>query len=317
MGGNVFKDCSTRRYDAAEYNRLCVRLNTHLQLISNKFDIIPAYKTKESFGDVDVLIIPHTEFNKQYLSNIFNTTEDHIVHNGDVWSLVFEEIQVDLITSNNVEYAASLDYFSWNDYGNLRGKIIHKFGLKYGHNGLTFPVKSENHTLGNVILTQDPTIINSLFDFEFGKEYFTLEEMFESVVKSKYFNPQVFAWEEMNAVARIRDKKRTTYHSFLSYIEPLKEKSGWYEFNKDKMSYYSFIFNHFPNSKLEFNRLWGQKTLIENAAKLFNGNIVKDITGKEGKELGEIMVKLKTILTPAKVVTMDADSIRKLIESYM
>ena len=131
MGGNVFKDGSTRRYSAQEYHDLTYRMSVNLWNISSKFDIIPAYLEKESFGDVDVLIIPFGQLSKERLSSVFNTTEDHVVHNGDVWSLVFEEIQVDLITSNEEEYAASLDYFAWNDYGNLRGKIIHKFGLKF------------------------------------------------------------------------------------------------------------------------------------------------------------------------------------------
>lgn len=315
MGGNVFKDGSTRRYNAVEYYSLCDRLQMSLSKVCKKYGIIPAYKSKESFGDVDILIIPSLELSKQLLASTFNTTFEHVVHNGDVWSLVFEEIQVDLITTDDNEYDASYDYFSWNDFGNLRGKIIHKFGLKFGHNGLIFPVRSNDHLLGEIVLSRDPKVINAVFDFEYGKEYNTLEEMFDTVIKSKYFNPSVFAWEEMNAVARIRDKKRATYHAFLKYIENIKVDKV-YMFNRDKTGYHSFIFDTFPDAKVEFDKLWAKKLLVDSAATKFNGDLVKQITGREGKELGSLMIELKRILIPETVVSLSESEIKSIISEY-
>ena len=311
MGGNVFKDGSTRRYSAQEYHDLTYRMSVNLWNISSKFDIIPAYLEKESFGDVDVLIIPFGQLSKERLSSVFNTTEDHVVHNGDVWSLVFEEIQVDLITSNEEEYAASLDYFAWNDYGNLRGKIIHKFGLKFGHKGLSFPIRDDHHQLGEIILSRDPYEINKIFDFEYGVEYNTLEEMFESVVWSKYFNPKVFAWEEMNSVARIRDKKRTTYHAFLKYIENMS--GDYFQYSKDKTIYHEQIFEWFPHAKEEFDILWEKKRQREVIREKFNGNLVSEWTGVVGKELGMLMVLIKKNLSEEDLLCYNESEIKDFV----
>jgi DNA polymerase/3'-5' exonuclease PolX len=110
MGGNVFKQGQTRRYESGEYFELVEKIKPILESLSNRFEVIPAYKSKESFGDMDILIIPRKEWSKSLLDLTFNSGGD-VIHNGGVWSLVFEQIQVDLITTSEQEFNASLDYF--------------------------------------------------------------------------------------------------------------------------------------------------------------------------------------------------------------
>jgi hypothetical protein len=308
MGGNVFKDGSTRRYSAEEYNSLVVRINPILKQISASYfyEIIPAYIGKESFGDMDVLLVPDVELSKNFLGSLFGSN-GNVVHNGDVWSLVFEELQIDLITTNKEEFEAALDYFSYNDYGNLRGKIIHKFGMKFGHDGLTLPVRSENHVLGTVVLSRDPNVINSVFGFN-PRKFDTLEEMFEDVIRSYFFSPELFAWENMNAVARVRDKKRDTYQKFLKYIENLQLPSRTYE--KDKSQYLEWIFLNFPNAREEVTALRERAEVLARAAEKFNGNLVREWTGLNGPELGNIMRALKPSMTTEHVLSLPQHEIR-------
>jgi hypothetical protein len=314
MGGNVFKNSSTRRYTKEEYESLSTRIVCKLQLISSKFRIIPSYADKESFGDMDVLVVPLSinNWNTHDLNQLFSSM-GNVVHNGGVWSLVFEELQIDLITTTVTEFDAALDYFSYNDFGNLRGKIVHKFGLKYGHNGLSLPVKSNNHTLGTIMLSQNPEIINNMFGFKLA-QFRTLEEMFESVVRSHFFSPVVFAWDQMNATARIRDKKRTTYHSFLKYIEG-NEYPHRCEFDIDKSTYLPWIFKNFPTAQPEYIELWKKKEMIEDAAKKFNGELVTMWTGRRGIELGDIMKILKPIFPAEYVVNATVDEIKHVVLS--
>ena len=311
MGGNVFKDGSTRRYSAQEYYSLLRRLELPLSKVGSKYAALKTPKDKESFGDADILIIPNQEWSVHLLSAVFETTLDHVSRNGDVWSLVFEEIQVDLMTTNGEEFDAHYDYKNFSDFGNLRGKIIHKFGLKFGHDGLIFPVRSENHVIGNIVLSRDPTKINSVFDFEMTDSVDTLEEMFDIVMASKFFNPAVFAWDAMNAVARIRDKKRATYHAFLGYLETHKKESV-YIFHANKLDYLPFIFENFPDAKTGFDALWAKKEKYDEFKKRFNGDLVSDWTGFKEKELGELMKLLKNHISSDNVYYMTDNGIKAI-----
>jgi len=309
MGGNVFPG-KNKRFTAREYFDILPEIENLMDFIATKFAVIPAYSEKSSFGDMDILFIPNEKFDISKTNEIFSSN-GLIKKNGEVTSLIYKEIQIDLIKTNSETFNYSLDYFSWNDLGNLRGKIIHKFGLKHGHNGLWLPVRSKDHTLGNVLLTLDPNLTNKIFDVEAKCEINTLDDIFKIITSSKYFNPAIFAFEEMNAVARVRDKKRSTYNSFLAHIKdtPAPAMHGWHEFFSDKSLYNNFIFHHFPHAKLEVEQLWKKASEIESANEKFNGDIVKTITGLDGVELGIIMKDLKNKLTIDKIIQMDKKDI--------
>jgi hypothetical protein len=304
MGGNIWPKLS-RRFERAEFFDLQADVVFKLKPYMVKFEPTTTYATKSSFGDLDCIYVPNQDFNIEMLKIIFGT--EHIQKNGPCASFLYKELQVDLIRSTEREFAACVDYHNYSDYGNLRGKIVHKFGLKFGHDGLTLPVRSENHTLGTIVLSQDPVAVNQLFGFHPGK-FETLEAMFEDVISSYFFSPKVFAWVQMNAAARIRDKKRTTYHAFLKYIEG-KTFMHEQEFHKDKSAYLSWIFHNFPEAKPEYDALWARKEMLEAAAEKFNGHLVREWTGLNGIELGNIMTALRVTMTTEYVLNLSQDQI--------
>jgi hypothetical protein len=314
VGGNVFKNNSTRRYSAKDYHALVDRLRPLLEKISDKFEVIPAYLDKQDFGDVDVLIIPNRELSKQTLNEIFSSRMN-VERNGSVWSLVFEDIQVDLITTNRDDFAVSLDYFSWNDFGNLRGKIIHRFGLKFGHRGLIFPISDGKNIVGDIVLSKDPDRINKIFEFK-PKQFKTLEDMFDCVIDSCFFSPELFSFEEMNAVARIRDKKRSSYISFLKYIESItKGRDRFYEYSNDKKTYHHWIFYHFPEARPEYDRILESIRLRKLSSEKFNGDLVREWTGCEGPELGRLIVLIKSGLTQEMILDMSEEDILRVVQN--
>jgi hypothetical protein len=237
-------------------------------------------------------------------------------HNGGVWSLVYKEFQIDLIRTTELEYNYCINYFSYNDRGNLVGRIAHKFGLKHGHDGLVLPVRSNDHVLGTVLLTLDPFRAEKFLDIDPGNTFYHLEEVFENVSVSKYFNPEIFLLENRNHAARTRDKKRATYNSFLTWCESLPPRE-YYQY-APKPEYLEMIFKEFPHAKKEFDVLWAKKVLREEAALKFNGALVSEWTGCEGADLGKLMIKLKVELTQEKVVTMtDSEILTYVKEIFM
>lgn len=310
MGGNAFPG-KTRRYAADEYYTLVNKLTPVVEGFASRAVAIPAYHSKESFGDLDMLYTPSRVVDESLLSNSFETTD--LFHNGDVWSLVHGDFQVDLIHTPVHEFDYALKYFGYNDFGNLCGKLAHKFGLKHGHDGLKYVVRSADHVLGEIVLTLDPTVTFDLLDIKYPEDGFnTLEDIFRCVTASKVFSSEMFAFENMNHIARIRDKKRSTYTAFLQYIADHPELPVL-EFNRDKTVYLPMIFERFPHAKPKFDELWAKKHLLERAREKFNATLVTEMTGLQNKELGEIMRKLRPILTPEIVDTMSQDEIRQTI----
>jgi hypothetical protein len=315
MGGNVFPGL-TRRYSADEYHALVPTVLNIVNTFASKAEAIKAFSTKLSFGDMDVLFIPARELSTKLLQEAFGCALNEVSHNGGVWSLVFHELQIDLITTSITEFAVASNYFGLNDFGNLRGRIHHKLGLKFGHDGLWFPVRSSDHTLGEILLSVDPVEIDKFGDFAYG-ELHTLEEIFEAVAASKYFNPDIFLLENRNHTARVRDRKRATYTAFLEWCKTQTVKTEFYQFDSDKTVYHRKIFKAFPHAKAEFDELWRRKFEIEAAALKFNGTIVSTLTGRENVRLGELMKVLKVSLTPAVVNTMtDADINAVILEQH-
>jgi hypothetical protein len=313
MGGNIWPKLS-RRFAKKEFFELQYEICSILEPYMVRFSPTSTYTTKASFGDLDCIYCPKPDFNITMLNRLFCT--DYVKANGPCTSFLYKELQVDLIRSTEEEFLACLDYHDNSDYGNIRGKVIHKFGLKYGHDGLSLPVRSANNTIGTIMLSQDPVEINEMFGFKLA-EFETLEEMFESVIGSYFFNPTVFAWEQMNATSRTRDKKRTTYHAFLEYING-KDYPFQYEFDPDKSSYLPWIFENFPLKKPEYDALWARKELLESAAEKFNGNLVRFWLGVEGVELGNLMRNLKPIMTAERVLDLSETELRNIVyEMYI
>lgn len=310
MGGRAFPGL-TRRYEADEYHALVPEVLEIVSAFSSKCVAIPAYQTKPSFGDMDVLFTQKMPVNIDLLDAVFNCGEN-VIHNGGVWSLMYKDFQIDLINTPTDEFDVALNYFQFNDWGNLRGRIHHKLGLKFGHDGLWFPVRSADHTLGEILLSRDPVKINEFGNFSAVDNFEYLEEIFAHVAASKYFNPDIFLLENRNHTARVRDRKRATYTAFLEWCKTLPPRE-YYQFDRDKSVYHKKIFKAFPHAVKEFDALWARKLLVEQAAALFNGDLVKALTGRENAALGELMKVLKLQLTPDVVVSMMDTEIHKVI----
>lgn len=71
MGGNATKQYNTIRLDKDTYNKASKLLvNLMNQYLDKPFEIIKAYETKDSFGDLDLLSVNNTDdFEKKLLMN--------------------------------------------------------------------------------------------------------------------------------------------------------------------------------------------------------------------------------------------------------
>ena len=287
MGGNALKHTQTRRYALQEYtelyNALSVRLNSMLG--PHKQALIPAYREKTSFGDMDI-VYDGPRLSVDDVEREFSPNE--IVKNGDVISFNYDQLQIDLINTKTFDY--SLCYFSYNDLGNLIGKLARRAGLKHGHNGLFLPLRLAEHYQVDIPVTTDYSAALEFLDLSperFRQGFDTLQDIFDYVAGSRYFNPDAYKLENLNNIARVRDRKRSTYREFLKYCETAKP--GSHAAKVDTVLYLPQIFDAFPDVRPRFMAEVAEMQVYCAAKDKFNGDVVTKLTGLTGKRLGEFI----------------------------
>ena len=311
MGGNALAYYGARRFNKEEYGTISTEVLTKLRKVVPKEILlpIPYYFSKESFGDLDLLCLP---LSPEDYSNIIKALgSDIYVRNSEVISILYKELQVDIIPMPNQYLTSSYNYYSFNDLGNLLGRIFHKMGLKYGHKGLTLPLREGTHKFDEIMITQDiEKILNFIgLDYEpFRDGFETMEDIFEYVESSFFFTPSIFSYENLNSVNRIRNRKRETYTKFLERVQGKEER---YIFLNDKERYLPRIWDFFPEAKTNYDNALAQLNLRKELQAKFNGEIVKSITGLDGYELGQFMKRVKRELD---IDLLTEEEIRKGIE---
>jgi hypothetical protein len=260
------------------------------------------YRKKESFGDADVLVVANPKIKmREYITDTFKPKE--IFHNGSCWSFDYKELQIDIITSSEEHYDSMYNYLCYNDLGNFIGRIAHGFGLKYGQEGLWLEHQFRGQNIGSIPLSKDMKKILEFLDLSYEKYvegFETLEEIFEFISKSKFFNCDMFQLQELNKINRDRNKKRASYMMFLDWIgkTPIKIASCWnFPFEKDKSTYIPWVEAAFPEAdvEIEIRRLEYETCKDLYMKSKFNGKMVMEY-GFSGKDIGVHMQGFKDYL---------------------
>lgn len=319
MGGNAFD--KAERLTPHFYKDVVDDIKWLLQNImgyGTGFTIPHSVRNKESYGDVDVLVASsQIQAALKQMKNGFRVVGE--ISNGCGYNLLIETdgrfIQVDLNKTKDEDMEFAFQYFSWNDLGNLIGRIAHRQGLKHGHDGLWYVHRDGDHQLGEILLTKDydTALCHLGFDVnDYRAGFDSYEQMFEWVERCKYFEPSAFPLEHRNHQARVRDAKRKVYNMFLErlafdgeYVP--SDKAKHLERHKDK----------WPHLRSEILFLNCQNAVRKEVKAKLNGNIVRELTGLDGKELGELMQIVKRMLPEDKVYSMFPSEIEEgIMEAF-
>jgi hypothetical protein len=234
------------------------------------------------------------------------------VSNGNVFSFNYHELQVDFIVTDPKYYQSSIDYFSYNDLGNLVGRMAHKLGIKVGHRGLELvvrePVDYGGHILAEIELSKnydDALRILGLDVAQFHKGFDEIEDIFKYVASSKYFDPEIYLLDNRAHYSRVRDRKRKTYHAFLEWCKETKPKANYNFPDKTEHGGYSIrepyytdiILKRWPDVRQKVDSVIEQYQFDRNFKTVYNGVIVGEMTGLKDKELGMFMSYMKPLLT--------------------
>lgn len=280
-----------------------------------EIELIPAYRDKESFGDADFIFRGrHTDWEKfvTRVADYLPEFSGHVHQNGSVFSagvqLPSGIFQVDFIYAGaDLDSARMMKtYFAYNDLGNLMGRVAHRLGLRWGQDGLSYVLRSpsnKDRVLGEYNLTRAIGIESSFsligYDWSRWRRGFErLEDVFEYVASSPYFSPEIFLLHNRNAISRARDAKRKTYSDFLEWLETRgRELPSFDVWEEERQTYKDEVIhalcNTYPDLGRWYHDLLHAHYARERAGGRFNGNLVRDITGLQGRELGVFMSEVR------------------------
>ena len=322
MGGNVFINThNVVRLNKEDYNRYVNEISEHLHNIGIKtFFPTQAIKDKEDFGDMDIIVSSTAETKSLALTWLHNFYPYQ--SNGEVVSFLYKSFQIDLIFIAEKSYNYACNYFSHNDLGNLLGRMAKQLGFKHGHEGLYYVQRDGDATLKEHLLSTnylDILNILGLDKLKFMKGFDTYQDLFDFVMSSPYYNPEIFKLENLNNINRVRDRKRKTYNMFLQYS---REREHLYpsvpKLTKEERT--EFVFNLYPKIRKEAEILQSEYDLKKLIASKTNGNFLMELIPElKGKELGQFIFYLKNNsiqLYSATVLTLSVEEIKDLVLSH-
>ena len=211
--------------------------------------------------------------------------------------------QVDLIHVPPDVFAFALAYFSYNDLGNLLGRVARLHGFKLGHNGLFRPLRApgnESHFVRDVLVTRDWSKALQFLGYDAARweqGFDLMEEMFAFVMDSRAFHHSAFPLEHRSHRARVRDRKRPTYTAFLQWLAD-RELDPAAQIDDDTLAVMRQWALAYALDQFEgFAKKWqqAQADLKDMLAfrQRFNGDVVRQLTGLDGAALDQHMRGLR------------------------
>lgn len=306
MGGKALNrfGVTTERKTTEEFlrigNELQERLGFDLGVIT---EIIQCYRTKADHGDLDLLVKmeePRNPFGFSWKDYIQTTFKPQAINsNGGVYSFDYQNFQIDIIPIPEDKWETAKTYYGWDPLGNISGKTFHKFDLSYGWEGLYYKFRNFYGSVSKDVLIS--TDVRKIFEFggydydKYLKGFDTLEEIFNFCIDGKYFDSEMFKFENLKSIDKKRNRKRGSYHLFLKYIEE-HGINREYEFQKDKDLYLPLINEFFPEAKLmekleDLQKIDDQNKII--SSKFSGHHIMKWLPDIKGKEMSVVIEKFK------------------------
>jgi hypothetical protein len=312
MGGNALASHGSKRVSREVAEQVTSQVTALLSSIaaahSLPFDcrLVPAYRTKPDFGDLDFVVdarfmdgIPRPRLIAALSEALGAEVPAHA--GGPVFSFGYPLpeggcLQVDLIRTPTEEMQAAIDYFSWNDLGNLIGRIAHKMGLKYGHNGLWMVLRDGTHQFASVLISRDTREILEFLGYSYlqwVQGFDNREEIYRFAASTRFFNKAIYALENRNHIARTREKKRPVYMEFLAWLENPPVPLAAFEFPECKADNLPRLFAAFPEARERYEAKWAELEELKNLKSRYNAGVVTAITGLEHEALGRFMSRFK------------------------
>ena len=294
MGGNLFK---LGRLPKAEYLEIEGELRQYLdQKLGDLYRIPRYYRDKPDFGDVDIIVSDaaiQTTWQDLRMDLVKDLGIQEHKSLGSVFSTVYQNFQVDFFYREHRYFDSTFGYLSFNDVGNILGKIFKRFNLKYGEQGLQYVFRrADGHFQKDLEVSQDFERIFAFLQLDYAHwlhGFDTLDELFRWATASPYFSIQPY--QEQDATTTQRVKERTTMRRFVEWLEE-QRISQKFDFEADRDFYMPMIAAFFPEAhlleKIELERQ--REAYVLQLREKYSGQVIMRLfPDLQGKVLGDFM----------------------------
>lgn len=311
MGGHALS-VEQVRLPAHRYVPLAQELEASFRaFVGARVEPIQAYREKPDFGDLDLLVEAEALFAlsqdpedrweaaRRWATSLGAT--DFAQYGGGPLSFGYPLpegvcFQVDLIAVPAAEFDSHRDYFAWNDLGNLMGRIAHKMGMKFGQQGLLYPLRDGSHLVEEILVTNNTHDALSFMGYDHKRwdlGFDTMEDLFRFASSTPYFNPSIFALENLNNKNRTRNRKRKTFMTFLRWLDEGNWLGTPYEFPEDRSVWLLPARQAFPDFGHRLDDRLARLAHEKAIRARFNGRMLAEWTGLEGEALGVALAKIR------------------------
>ena len=316
MGGHALA-VPTDRIADSEYCKACDFLVKHLAPIVNKVFIPHAVPGKKDHGDIDMVVVLK-EMSALEISQSLGSSVYHKNGNCFSFGLPFNNnlIQVDLIQSKEEYFDLQCQYQSWGDLGNLMGRVaVGALRLHYGWDRMFFRYRAQQDGEAADInkgqfgswskdytITQNFSECMKILGYDesrFRSGFSSKKDIWDFVMSSKLAHPNHFIFENLDHENRSRNRERPNYVEFVQWVSQFKNTEPVIRPSIDKTVQY--LDNHYSlGIHRDILNMKAQSLIIKAQSRRLNGDIVKNISGKEGKEIGIIINKVYDTLGLSK-----------------
>ena len=295
MGGNALNHLNVRRISRYEYINYTKELSVLLKQYYKHHFIPHQFPAKESFGDIDVLVsskIKEVDFESKGQ-----------VKNGNIKSMEYKGVQLDLINLTEREFEMGKFLYSWGEFGQLLGMNVIKFGFKTSQKGLYIRDPP-------FFLTTDPAQIMNFFDLDgkvYNKGFTSPTDVYNFFYASKYFKAVAMS---------IKGTYRDSVKEYIEHCENkrIKESIVCTE-PLNKFDLISKSIDYF-NKQEEYKANLEEIAINRKYKTLFNGSIVQDINHLEGKELGLFIHEFQKQHPKEDILKLERDEVVDLIKHF-
>lgn len=319
MGGKLY---NLPRMPQNQYLEREMRLRDALTpLLEEKFRIPRFYGNKPDFGDMDVIVTQRPDWADWRLELVQHLGISEYKTVGPVFSTVYHGLQTDFFTVPEKYLHSTYTFMCFNDLGNLLGRIVRRFNLKWGEHGLSYVFRRlEGAYSTDLELTLDFARVCEFLHLDYAqwqRGFASLERMFEWVMCSPYFSVAPYL-DDLEGKIEKRSRERPTMMRFIEYLRENNYQQR--PLFAERHSYLDWIAQSFPEADLlgQVAPLQAKELRSLELAKKFNGRLVMRLfPALEGKNLGAFIVAFKESLGDFEGFFLEADDAqiqRKLLE---
>lgn len=319
-GGKLFAPHSDR-VTTSEMYAITKKMELTLNDLFRRFEAVKSLKSKETHGDVDLLVLPKSGNWKDKVEERLKSQIVDKETNGNVHSYLLQfddinkKVHVDFIVAGDEnKFQSMVEYYTLNDFSGVIGIFARHLNFKYGDEGFQKRYKDKRGQWHDVYLTHDLMQGLEILGYKNPKARIEkiedLDDVIEFVLSSPLMDVEYFTPTNMNVSQRKNVGARDNIKYIVDQIRKIAPKATI--FDEDY-----FLKKLFPSlyekMKKEIDRI-EKETYITSK---YNGDFIINKLGlKSGRHIGELLKYLSDVYGK-ELNDIPEDDVLKSLKKYI